>query len=539
MKGIISLVLCTALSIANCQNIKPKLVIGIVVDQMKQDYLNRYGDRFGEGGFSKLISDGFMCENTHYNYIPTVTAAGHASIYTGTTPRYHGIIGNSWYSKKQERMVYCVGDENESAIGGSEHSGHFSPRNLATTTITDELKLSTNFQSKVISISIKDRGSVLPAGHNPDGAFWYDGKTGNFVTSTYYSQSLPGWVAQFNAKELVNKYLDGEWAPLLDIESYSASTEDNVNYENTFRGIDEPTFPYHLAELRKKNGPYELIMNTPFGNSITLDMAKDAVMGESMGSDDITDFLAVSISSTDKIGHQFGPNSIEIEDTYLRLDRDLEKFIDFLDEKVGEDNYLIFLTSDHAAALNPTYLQDQKMPAGTFKSSDIKSTLQKALTESFGEGDWIKSFSNYQFFLNQDLIPSSGYEEVINTGKKALMEMESIAEVYTAKEVLDAPAYDHLGIKLNNGYNRQLSGDLMVVLKSGYLFGSEGRAGTDHGSGYVYDTHVPLLFYGKGIKNGSTTRKVAITDIAPTISMILNISLPSACTGEPIKELFD
>lgn len=521
---------------------RPKLVVGIVVDQMRQDYLQRFYENFGEGGFKRLMNDGFVARNNHYNYIPTYTAPGHASIYTGTTPRYHGIISNDWYSRVLGRSVYCVGDTLSKNVGGSEDSGFISPRNLQVNTITDELKLSTNFRSKVVGISIKDRGAVLPAGHTPDGAYWFDSRTGEFMTSDFYKSELPKWVNDFNKRKAVDLYLNQTWNTSLPIEKYTQSTADNSPYERGFEGKDTPTFPYDLKVLRLKNGPYGLIRTTPFGNSIVFDMAKAAIKGESMGTDEILDFLAVSLSSTDYIGHNFGPNSVEIQDTYIKLDQDLKSFLDHLDETVGKGNYVIFLTADHGVVSNPQFLMDHNLPAGYTDKNQVKSLFAEVTKEQFNNTEYILDVSNDQIFLDRKLIAADGkdLEEIQKIYAQTAMQVDEINEAFTATDMSRFDYTDPMRQALQNGYNRKLSGDVLVLKKAAHLSDGYDRKGTTHGSPYTYDTHVPLLFYGTGVKKGSTTNKTYITDIVPTVSMLLNISLPNgAVTGNPIEDLFE
>lgn len=487
------------------------------------------------------MSEGFNVKNTHYNYIPTYTGPGHASLYTGTTPRYHSIISNNWYSREKERSVYCVGDPDAKNIGGSKKSGNVSPRNLIVNTITDELKLTSNFQSKVIGISIKDRGAVLPAGHTPDGAYWYDSRTGEFMTSDYYMDGLPNWVDEFNEKKLVDKYSNQVWETLLPLDQYTESTPDHNQYERGFKGKDKPTFPYDLKKLREENEPYGLISSTPFGNTLVFDMGKAAIEAEGLGKDASMDFLSLSFSSPDYIGHNFGPNSIEIQDTYLRLDRELGEFISYLDEKIGKGNYLLFLTSDHGAVANPQFLIDNNLPGGFFNLDTLGTMFQGAVTEILGKGEWILDVSNNQVYLDRDKIRKSGkdLEEVQRKLTNAIVTFEPVVEAFAASDLARFDYTDPLRETLQNGYNRKLSGDVLVLLKPAYLPNNYGTKGATHGSGYTYDTHVPLLFYGKGIKPGSIVRKTTITDIAPTLSLFLNISIPNAAiTGEPIKEIF-
>ncbi len=534
---LLLLVFC---SISTFAQKKPKLVVGIVIDQMRHDYLQRYAYQFGNDGFKRMMNEGFEARNNHYNYVPTYTAPGHASIYTGTTPRYHGVIANDWFSRVLGRSVYCVGDTLYNAIGGSAKNGKISPRNLQVNTITDELKLSTNFQSKVVGISIKDRGAVLPAGHTPDGAYWYDSRTGEFMTSDYYHKELPQWVDDFNKKRLSNTYSDQIWTTLRPIASYQQSTTDNVPYERGFKGKETPTFPYNLAELRTKNGPYGLIRSTPFGNTLVLEMAKAALDGENLGQDAVTDFLAVSLSSTDYVGHNFGPNSIELEDTYIRLDEDLGSFLKFLDKKVGAGEYLVFLTADHGVVANPQFLMDNQLPGGFINDKETREALINPANPMLNER-YVLDVSNNQIFLDKRQLARDGYllEEVQRQFADAVMNLPYITETFIATDLSRFDYTDPVRISLQNGFNRKLSGDVLFIKKPGYLSNGYGKAGTSHGTGYTYDTHVPLLFFGLGVPQGATVRKTYITDIAPTLAMLMNISLPNgAVTGTPIESIF-
>ena len=519
---------------------KPKVVVGIVIDQMRQDYLYRFENKFSEGGFKRLLKEGYSFKNAHYNYIPTYTAPGHASIYTGTTPSNHGIISNSWFDKVKEITTYCVFDGTVSAVGGNERNGRMSPRNLKASTITDELMLTSNFRSKVVGVSIKDRGSILPAGHNPTGAYWFDSNTGKFMTSTYYSEKLPDWVDSFNKRRLPNQYLSQTWTTLEDIEKYKESSQDDAPYEVPFKGQDKAVFPYDLAELAKDNG-VGLIRTTPFGNQLVLDMGLAAIEGAGLGEDSITDFLAISFSSTDYVGHAFGPYSIELQDTYLRLDLEIKRLLDYLDERFGND-YMLFLSADHGVVEVPLFLEDTKMVGGYLDLKDLEATIKQGLKDRFGNGNWIKSLSNDQVFLDHDLLRDKGIDplKMRRYLKELLLTVDGVNRVYTADELTEGNATDMIKQRFENGFNMKMSGDLAISLTPGYLINSGyGKAGTTHGSGYTYDTHVPIIFFGSHIRKGTSVRKVAVTDIAPTLSMLLDISLPSSCTGLPLKELFD
>ena len=515
---------------------KPKLIVGIVVDQMRQDYLYKYADRYSEDGFKRLINEGFMMKNGHYNYIPTYTGPGHASVYTGTTPATHGIISNNWYVKSTGESIYCAGDSTVTNVGGTPGNGQISPRNLLTTTITDELRFASNKRSKVVGIAIKDRGASLPAGHLGD-AYWFDSENGDFMTSTYYHDELPAWVKAFNAKKLPDSYLNQSWETLYPIDTYTQSIADDNPFEASFSGKELSTFPYNLAELREQNGGPGLIAATPFGNSLTLDFAIAAIEGENLGKGKETDFLAMSFSSPDYIGHRFGPASIEVEDNYLRLDRDMATLLEYLDKTIGEGEYLIFLTSDHGVADVATYMESEKVPSGNLNVSYIRSQLIGYMIAVYGEGDWILNVSNEQVFLNEKL----ARDQKLDLGKIEdelalfLLRFRGIKEVYTATTMKTAAFEEGRAHSLQNGYNHKSSGNLLLILEPGWLTG--GAKGTSHGTGFTYDTHVPIIFFGWNVKAGSSTRYSTITDIAPTLSMMLGIRLPNGSTGQPIFEI--
>ncbi len=524
--------------VTNTTHIQPKLVVGIVVDQMRYDYLNLFWDKYGEGGFKRLINEGFNCKNNHFNYIPTYTAPGHASVYTGTTPAVHGIIGNNWYDKTQDKSVYCVYDENYASVGTTASAGKMSPHQLTTTTITDQLRLATQMQGKVVAVSIKDRGAVLPAGHTGK-AFWFHGKNeGIWITSTFYSNVLPKWVVDFNNAKKADAYKK-PWNTLFNIETYTESGADSNNYERSFNGQPKAVFPHNLPELWDENGGYDILKSTPYGNSLTLDFALAAIDGEQLGADNITDFLAISFSSTDYVGHQFGVNSKEVQDTYVRLDRDLERLLTELDAKLGKDNYTVFLTSDHGAVHVPSYLQDHKIPGGYLNSSEDLKRLKDFLTFKFGTSDLIKNISNNQIFLNKELI--NNLELDLNKVEQAivneLLTYGPYMAAYTGSSMQSKEFTEGVAGMLQNGYHMQRSGDILLVPAPAHI--SYSKTGSTHGSGFMYDTHVPLIFYGKGVKQGSTTRKTVIPDVAPTIATLLGISFPNGATGTPIFEILE
>lgn len=511
---------------------RPKLVVGIVVDQMRWDYLYRYQKRYTDGGFKRLLGEGFSCENTMIPYVPSVTAIGHTCIYTGSVPSIHGIAGNNFV--KDGKKVYCTDDDSIKPVGTTSGAALMSPRNLWVSTIGDEMKIASNGRAKVVGVALKDRASILPAGHNPNGAFWFDDQTGCFITSSYYMDRLPKWVEAFNDKRLPEQYLSQKWNTLYPKNTYTESTTDENEYENGIREGVKATLPLNLPELYKKYG-YGIIRNTPFGNSLTLDMAKAAIDGEQLGADDETDLLAVSCSSTDYIGHQVGTHAIETEDTYLRLDKAIADFLTYLDSKVGKGNYLVFLSADHGAMNNAAFLQDRRIPAGSWDASATAKKLNHVLAKEYPEaGDIVKTVMNYQVFFNRDVIKSKqlDFDNIKQTVVNVLKEDPSVLYACDMAKASTESIPEEVKSRIINGYNRERSGDVVIILKPNFY--AHGMKGTDHGAWNSYDTHIPLVFMGWGIKHGATTKQTFMTDIAPTIAAMLHIQAPNGCVGKAI-----
>ncbi len=520
-------------------NERPKLVVGIVVDQMRYDYLTRFYDRYSEGGFKRMMNEGFNCKNNHFNYIPTYTGPGHTSVYTGTTPKYHGIIANDWFDKDIKKSVYCAEDTSVQSVGTTTDAGQMSPHRMKTTTFTDENRLFTQMQGKTIGIAIKDRGAILPAGHTANAAYWFQGKNeGNWISSTFYMTELPKWVVDFNKKHTVESYFK-TWNTLYDIATYTESGSDLNTFEGGFKGKETATFPYDLASLKEQNGGYDILKVTPFGNSLTTDFAIEAIKGEQLGVDNVTDVLTISYSSPDYIGHNFGVNSKEIQDNYLRLDLELEKLFKSLDEQVGKSHYTVFLTADHAAVHVPAYLQSVKIPAGYFNSSDFKKKINTFVETTFAASNLIESITNNQIFLNRvkihqlDLDLDDVQEAIVNE----VIKYEHVDKAYTATAMTTTSFSTGIEQLIQNGFNQKRSGDVIYVLDTAVI--SYSKTGSTHGSAFEYDTHVPLLFFGKGIKHGETFKKTEITDIAPTMSALLNISYPNGNMGQPLEFVFN
>lgn len=525
---------------------KPKLVVGIVVDQMRYDYLTRFWDRYGEDGFKRMIREGYNLKNNHYNYVPTYTAPGHASIYTGTSPRYHGIISNDWYDKLSKEFIYCADDNDVKPVGTEADAGKMSPTRLLASTVTDQNRIATQFQGKTIGIALKDRASIMPAGRSANAAYWfYGGDEGRFITSSYYLDELPEWVKDFNASGKAADYLNQKWETLYPISSYTESGPDKTDFEGDLRG--QTTFPYDLKAISQKENEagekyeYDLIFRVPFGNSLTTDFALAAIDGESLGQGEITDFLAVSYSSPDYVGHRFGVNSKEVEDNYLRLDQDLARLIEGLDKKVGKGEYTVFLTADHATVQVPAYLKSKKVAAGYVDPEKLNDDVKTFVEQKYKAKNVLSSISNRQVFLNYEKLDSLeiDHNEMAVAIRDYLMTYPDVAQAYT-RETLENGAFTGglTARRIKNGFSPKRSGDVVYEFDPAY-YDSNIETGTTHGSAYKYDTHIPLIFFGKGINQGQTTKASEIVDIAPTISALLGIAFPNASTGTVLSEVID
>lgn len=524
---IIFLSICCTNAIAQKPS-KPRLVVGIVVDQMRWDYLYRFQNRYGNNGFNRLLKEGFNCQNAYLNYVPSYTAPGHATIYSGAVPAIHGIVGNDWIENNTQQ--YCTSDKDAQSIGGSQKAGQMSPRAMKTTTIGDELRLATNFRSRVYGIALKDRGAIFPAGHSAHGAFWFDDSTGNFISSSYYGQQLPKWLQQFNAKRWADTLLQNNWETLYPIASYSQSIADNNEYEYLRKGETSPTFPHNVLPNN-----YKQIRSLPAGNTLTFKLAKALINAEELGQKNETDMLCLSLSSTDYIGHSYAPNSVEVEDMYLRLDKDIASFLRYLDNTIGEGNYTIFLSADHGAAHNASFLNDHKIPAGTLSENELEKDLKALMKKNFGADSIIRAVMNYQIVLDENFIEKKKLNRaaIKNTLVKHCQKTESIAQVIDLENLAQNNIPRFLKEVMANGYYAPRCGTIGIIYQPGWY--SDGQKGTTHGTWNPYDTHIPLLWYGCGIPQGETFQRIAVTDIAATIAALLHIQVPNGCVGNVIE----
>jgi len=517
---------------------RPKLVVGIVVDQMRWDYLYRYYDRFTAGGFKRLMRQGFSCDNTMINYLPSYTAVGHSCVFTGSVPAFSGISGNDWVEQATGQRMYCTDDSTVKGVGAVDpesKEGKMSPRNLLVSSVTDELMMADNFRSKVVGVSLKDRAAILPTGHTATAAFWLEDSSGHFITSNYYMTQLPGWVDSFNKKEPVKQMVKTPWSTLYARNTYGQSDTDDQPYEGKFKGDSTTAFPHNIDSSYKiaKNS----FRSTPYGNTLTLNFAREAVNGYQLGQDEFTDFLTINCASTDYVGHQFGINSIETEDTYLRLDRELGEFFSFLDTKVGKDQYTVFLTADHGAAHAVWYSQNHDIPADYFNSpaNPLIEKLNAELAKQFNVTGLADTLVNYQISFSQKTIREHKLD--LNAIKKASVEWLSqqpgITYAIDMSRLGELPVAEPVRSMVANGYYSRRSGPIQLIPNAGWFEG-RGKTGTSHGTWNPYDTHIPLLFMGWGINPGHSNETVYMTDIAPTVAALLHIQMPNGCVGRPI-----
>ncbi len=539
---LLTLSLSTTLQAQLANNIdRPKLVVGIVVDQMRWDYLYRFYDRYGNDGFKRMLNDGFTVENNLIPYVPTVTAIGHSTVYTGSVPAIHGIAGNDFYIRETQTEMYCAQDDGVKGVGldPEDADGKMSPKNLLTSTVTDELKLATDFQSKVVGISLKDRGAIMPAGHFADAAYWM--VNGNWISSTFYMEKLPGYVQDFNKTDFTAKYLKDGWNTLYPLETYQKHIPDENPYEGSYIKDEKVNFPIKTGEISTTKGR-DVIKSTPFGNTITLDFAKLVLDKEKLGNNPagVPDFLAVSLSSTDYVGHQFAINSAKIEDTYLRLDKDLGAFFTHLDQKVGKGNYTVFLTADHGAAHNPKFILDEKGNAGFFDRKGIGKELENVLKAEFGVEKLIYAVANYQLFLDHKLMEEKNLDEekIKSAIIRFMKKQKGVLYAVDMEKLSQSNMPEKLKNMAINGYHFKRSGDILLVLEPQW-YSSSYTTGTTHGAWNPYDSHIPLVFMGWGIKKGNTHAPTYMTDIAPTVSALLHIQQPNGNIGEPIVDLLD
>lgn len=518
---------------------RPRLVLVVVVDQFRYDYLERFSDLFGPGGFRRLTDGGAVFVNAHYTYVPTYTAPGHAAVFTGSVPAEDGIVGNGWFDRDAGEVRTSVADASAQLLtdaGRVAGPGAASPRSLMGTTIGDQMRLASNLASKVVAVSLKDRSAILPGGKRPNGAYWFDGERGRFVSSDYYFEELPPWVRRFNAADAPDRYFGAKWDLALPAEAYRRSQARKPHLERWQLGED---FPYVVNGGDDKPGEsfYAAFQYTPFASDYLASFAEAAIEGESLGADDAPDLLALSFSSPDLVGHAYGPDSREIEDTYVRLDRTLARLLDDIDRRVGLAHTLVVLTGDHGVAPVPEYLSSLGIDAGRIEGADVETAVERALEARFGGEKWVLSLANDQIYLDLEQAKErkADPEEVERAAGEAALSVPGIAGYFTRAQLLEGRMPPGpVARRVLNGFNRARSGDVCLVTKPFY-FVAEGL-GTTHGSPYGYDTHVPLVLSGAGIRPGRYATDCSPSDITPTVAVLLGVEAPPLAVGRVLAE---
>ena len=521
----------------------PDLVIGLIVDQMRPDYIYKYWNHYEEGGIKRLMNEGHTFRNAYFRHLQTSTGPGHAAQLSGATPSVHGLLGNSWYVRELDRninVIEAVGSGYQGVGSLPEYNGEKSPNNMLTTTVGDELYMFTGERSKTVGISRKDRGAILPAGHTGD-AYWYEGATGNFITSTYYMDELPEWLQDFNARNLAQEYLTRTWEPLLPVEEYVESRSDDNAYEGRFPGMNSSAFPVDLAYLVAEHGQQPSLLNaTPFADELLFELAKAAIEGEELGHRGISDILSIGLSAPDAIGHRFGPASKQVQDYYIRMDRYLADFFEYLDEKFGMENVLIFLTADHGGVYVPEYMSDLGIPTGHSEfgvsaSGQVRQAVEEYLEEAYGD-NFLLAFSNQNLYLDHNFIDENGLDHVAvqNDLMRFALSLDVVGGAITADALHNREFTEGIRSRAMYAFHQKRSGDVIVWLQP-QTHGS-GTGGTGHGSGWVYDVQIPLIFFGYGISHGQSNEKVFVSDIASTVSVFLNTPFPSGNIGNPLND---
>ncbi len=521
---------------------RPKLVVGIVIDNFRYDYFLRFYDKFENNGFKRLVNEGSVFRDAHLNYMFTQTLPGLATIVSGAQPSGHGIVADEWYDRLTNKSIKATRKENFPCVACDNKIETHSPTNLIASTIGDELKMFTFKQAKVISVSLDPASAVILAGHLADGAYWYDIFSGKFVTTSYYLSEIPNWTKEFNNKKLADVYIEQAWTLLYPDSVYNSLVlPDNSRYEQGIKG--KKTFPYDLKLLSERTDgrrDYQILKYTPYGNNLVKDFAIAAIVNENLGKDNFSDILFINFNAIDYIARQYSVLSFEYFDALLRLDKDIAHLLNFLDNYIGKQNLVVFVTSNHGSAYPSKMLEELNMQTGTFNQSQAFVLLKSYLNALYGEGDWVKMWSGQQIFLNHQLIQSSklNIENVQDEITRFLVQFQGITHVATAS-MLQKTSFHNNGQfeRMQNSYYQERSGDIMYCLAPGWTELTESLA--PHNSSYNYDTHVPLIYYGWKIPRQVVYSKTDLSSIAPTLSAILNISVPNASTGSVSYELFN
>ncbi len=517
---------------------KPKLVVGITVSGMRYDYLSVYWDKFGDGGFKKMASTGANCKNARYDYLITEPSVGYATIATGAKPSAHGIVSDFWYERLTNQIVYSLEDPSQTTIEGAYGTGTFSPKALHSRTIADELRVISRFKSKSIGVSMDPQAAVLMSGHTASAAYWIDPTTASWISSSYYLDSLPGWVREFNGKKYQDIYLDRTWEPLLPISEYGESMLDNNPYETGLKG--QFTFPYELSRISavdRDEKDYTVLMSTPWGNTYTKDLAIAAIVNEELGKSEASDMIHIGFNSTKYLADNYSTWSVEMQDTYLRLDKDIAHLLEFLDDYLGLENVLVYLTAENALADDPRYLEESRIPSGFFNYRTSVSLLKSYLNAIYGQGDWVTFYYAQQIYLNHQLIEDSrlSLEEVQDRVVRFMIQMGGVSNALQSYVLQRNNFTDGVHKRVQNSYYQKRSGDVIIYLTPGWV--EHSNLGRNGYAEFKFGPHVPLIFYGWKINRVTIPHEVSPADIAASVAYFMEISMPENASGKVITDL--
>ncbi len=519
---------------------RPALVVGIVVDGMKYEWIDKYWNLFGEGGLKKLVRQGITFSDVAVPFLMADIGSSHAAISTGAPPALNGIVSARWYSRIGRTEVHCTDDFLVRTIGSTVVTGRHSPKQLLTPALSDVLLLSSSNKSRVVSVSLMPEASVLLAGHLQASCYWFNQPEGNWVTSSYYKDQLPAWVSQFNQRNSSGNLMTREWNLLLADNLYECCPPDDNPFETGFYNQFK-TFPYKINRLRRQglSQDYEILTQVPFGNTLTTDFAITALLEENLGKDQHPDILWISYTAINRLNQLFGPDSREVADALLRLDMDIQRLIYQVEESVGREKSLFVLSSTHGTSRDPDYSRFMKLPGGYFRYRNAMALLNSYLTAIYGEGTWIDNYINHQVYLNERIIEEKKipFLEIQDQAARFLTHFEGVARAIPSDRFITGALTQAWGDLFQNSFHPDRTGDLVLILQPGWI--EENNSDSDSGSPHSYDRQVPLIWYGWGLKAGIYERPVTILDIAPTLARILRISRPEGSAGKPLVELFN
>ena len=524
----------TAQSINNTEPNIPRLVVVLSVDQMRTDYLSRYWNKFQAGGFKRLVDEGAVCSNAQLDLHVQKISTGTATMFTGAYPAAHGIVNDSWFDRLKKKEINCIADDYFITVGSDSKEGERSATKLLSPTVGDLIKINTHNKSKVFSVAMNDVSAVLSAGHAANGAYWFDAQNGSMISSSYYIDIFPEWIRKFNEKGFAKLYTQRNWTTLLPIKSYEESMNDDYILEKGY--YDKwNTFPYDLEKIKDNAGSYKFLKTTPYGNTIVKDFAINLIIAEKLGNDEYPDFLAVTFTSMDYENNSFGPASVEMEDTYLRLDQEIALMMDYLDKAMGKGNSLVVLTSTCSSSYAANYLKEEfNMPVGTFSPESAVALLKSFLNITYGQGDWIEVVGDQQLYFNRELLEKKNIspEEIQTKTANFINQFEGVKIALPSASFAQGDYSKGQLAVIANSYNFKRSGDVLYQLEDGWqpVYKYQRTIYNDN-------SNIPFIMHGNAVKQMRISSKIMGEDMVPTILEILNMPIPSHCAGNILKEV--